>query len=152
MIGTRNMLAAKLAVLAVMLAVAWTVIASLVFLTGTRLIRQFGHPFYQWWLYFWYGRDNAMVVRWLEISAGTASAIIVIFAAALVIRGRKSGRRSGRTCLAASQIRSEAEPIISAMRTGYRSGRRSSCSPDRRLSMAAWSLARRIGSIRIARR
>ena len=91
MIGTRNMLAAKLAVLAVMLAVAWTVIASLVFLTGTRLIRQFGHPFYQWWLYFWYGRDNAMVVRWLEISAGTASAIIVIFAAALVIRGRKIG-------------------------------------------------------------
>ena len=28
---------------------AWTLIASVVFLFGTRLIGSFAHPFYQWW-------------------------------------------------------------------------------------------------------
>ena len=32
--------------------VAWTLIASVVFLFGTRLIGSFAHPFYQWWSYF----------------------------------------------------------------------------------------------------
>ena len=91
MIGARNMLAAKLAMLMVMLAVAWTVIASLVFLAGTRLLRQFGHPFYQWWLYFLYARDNAAVTRWLEISGGVASAVVAVLAVALMLRGGKIG-------------------------------------------------------------
>ena len=31
--------------------IAWTVVASLVFLMGTGLLHDFPHPFYQWWLY-----------------------------------------------------------------------------------------------------
>ena len=89
--GSRSAIAAKIAVSLLLLTTAWTVVASLVFLYGTRLIGHWSHPFYQWWVYLWYGCDNATVARWLEISAGTASAIIVIFVIALVIRGRKIG-------------------------------------------------------------
>ena len=89
--GARNQLTAKLAVLAVMLAVAWTVIASLVFLTGTRLIRQFPHPFYQWWIYFWYAPANAAVAMWLKIGAGVATSVVIAAVAAIAIRGARIG-------------------------------------------------------------
>ena len=36
----------------IMAGVAWTVVASMVFLFGTGLLHYFPHPFYQWWLYF----------------------------------------------------------------------------------------------------
>ena len=40
------------------LGAAWTLIASLVFLFGTRLIGSFAHPFYQWWSYFLFAPPN----------------------------------------------------------------------------------------------
>jgi type IV secretion system protein VirD4 len=47
-------LVAKTGVGLVLIGVAWTLIASLVFLSGTRLIGSFAHPFYQWWTYLLY--------------------------------------------------------------------------------------------------
>ena len=46
---SRGPLVAKIIVGLVLLTAAWTLIASLVFLFGTRLIGSFAHPFYQWW-------------------------------------------------------------------------------------------------------
>ncbi len=63
--------------------VAWTLIASLVFLFGTRLIGSFAHPFYQWWSYFLFAPPNPVVALWLRIGAGVATAIVLAFAAAL---------------------------------------------------------------------
>ena len=70
---------------------AWTLIASLVFLFGTRLIGSFAHPFYQWWTYCLYAPPNPVVTLWLRIGAGAASAVVLLFAAALVFRGRIVG-------------------------------------------------------------
>lgn len=69
----------------------WTVIASLVFLLGTGLFGSFERPFYQWWPYFFYGRDNPVVVQWLKIGAGVASAFLVVFLVALIFRRGKIG-------------------------------------------------------------
>jgi type IV secretion system protein VirD4 len=89
--GSKSLIAAKLVVMLLLLSAAWTVIASLVFLAGTRLLGRFHQPFYQWWLYLWYGRDNAAVALWLKIGAGVASAVLVVFVAALAVRGWKIG-------------------------------------------------------------
>jgi type IV secretion system protein VirD4 len=84
-------LGARIIVGLVLVAAAWTLIASLVFLVGTRLIGAFAHPFYQWWIYFLYAPPNPMVTLWLRIGAGVATAAILVFAAALVFRGRTIG-------------------------------------------------------------
>jgi hypothetical protein len=70
---------------------AWTLIASMVFLFGTRLIGSFAHPFYQWWTYLLYAPPNPMVTLWLKIGAGVASTAVLVFAAALVFRRRIVG-------------------------------------------------------------
>jgi type IV secretion system protein VirD4 len=57
--------------------VLWSMLASILFLLGTGLIR--GHqgiPFAEWWLYWWfYGFDRPIVGVWLKISAGMASGL-----------------------------------------------------------------------------
>src|ERR1035437_9197210 len=75
----------------VLIGAAWTLIASLVFLFGTRLIGAFAHPFYQWWIYFLYAPPNPAVTLWLRIGGGVASAVVLVFAAVLVFRGRTVG-------------------------------------------------------------
>ena len=70
---------------------AWTLIASVVFLFGTRLIGSFAHPFYQWWSYFLFAPPNPVVTLWLRIGAGMASAIVLVFAAALAFGRRTVG-------------------------------------------------------------
>ena len=84
-------LVAKISIGLVLIGAAWTLIASLVFLFGTRLIGSFAHPFYQWWTYLLYAPPNPVVTLWLRIGAGVASAAVLVFAAALVLRGRSVG-------------------------------------------------------------
>ena len=66
-------LGAKVIIGLVLIGAAWTLIASLVFLFGTRLIGAFAHPFYQWWSYFLYAPPNPVVTLWLRIGAGVAA-------------------------------------------------------------------------------
>ena len=83
---SRGPLVAKIIVGLVLLTAAWTLIASLVFLFGTRLIGSFAHPFYQWWTYLLYAPPNAVVALWLKIGAGVASVAVLVFLAALLFR------------------------------------------------------------------
>ncbi len=69
----------------------WTLVASLVFLVGTRLIGSFAHPFYQWWTYLLYAPPNPVVTFWLRIGAGVASAVVLLFIGALIVRRRTVG-------------------------------------------------------------
>ena len=89
--NSRGPLAAKIILGLVFLGAAWTLIASVVFLAGTHLYGSFAHPFYQWWTYFLSAPPNPVVSRWLKIGAGVASAVLVVFAAALVFRRRTIG-------------------------------------------------------------
>ena len=89
--NSRGPLVAKIIVGLVFLGAAWTLIASVVFLAGTHLYGSFAHPFYQWWTYFLSAPPNPVVSRWLKIGAGVASAVLVVFAAALVFRRRTIG-------------------------------------------------------------
>jgi type IV secretion system protein VirD4 len=75
----------------VLLGAAWTVIASLVFLFGTRLIGSFAHPFYQWWAYLLFAPPNRVVTLWLKVGAAVASAAILMFATALALHRRTVG-------------------------------------------------------------
>jgi type IV secretion system protein VirD4 len=81
-------LAARIIAGLALMGVAWTLIASLVFLLGTRLIGAFAHPFYQWWSYLLYAPPNPAVTLWLRIGAGVASAAVLLFPATIMIRGR----------------------------------------------------------------
>lgn len=65
-------------------AIAWTVVASLVFLLGTGLLPYFPHPFYQWWLYALADADNRRVVLWLKLGAGAGVLPPLLLAAALI--------------------------------------------------------------------
>lgn len=69
-----------------MVFVSWTVVASFVFLKGTGLSGSFEHPFYQWWLYFLYGRDNPIVVQWLKIGAGAGGVVVALVMLAVIFR------------------------------------------------------------------
>ncbi|OOL19953.1 conjugal transfer protein TraG [Bombella intestini] len=68
----------------------WTVVASLVFLAGTGLFSSFDYPFYQWWLYLYYGRDNPVVVHWLKIGAGAGGTAILVMAVVIAAAARRS--------------------------------------------------------------
>lgn len=83
---SRAPLIAKIVVGSVFVFAAWTIIATLVFLTGTRLLRAFEHPFYQWWIYFLYAPPNPIVSRWLMIGAGLASVTMAVSVVALMFR------------------------------------------------------------------
>jgi type IV secretion system protein VirD4 len=84
-------LLAKFIVGLVFFGAAWTLIASLVFLVGTRLIGAFAHPFYQWWTYFLYAPPNPVVTLWLRIAGLVASTTVMIFAIALLFGRRGVG-------------------------------------------------------------
>ena len=84
-------LVTKIIVGLILIGAAWTLIASLVFLFGTRLTGAFAHPLYQWWTYLLYAPPNPVVTLWLKIGAGVASAVVLVFVAALIFRGRTVG-------------------------------------------------------------
>ncbi len=87
----RGLLAAKILIGLAVMAGAWTVIASLVFLLGTSLYSRFANPYYQWWEYLFYARSDPTVALWLKIGAGAASAVLVVFVAALLFRQPRRG-------------------------------------------------------------
>ncbi|UZO95021.1 Protein virD4 (plasmid) [Roseomonas mucosa] len=69
-------------------AVIWCVIASTVFLAGTRLLQPDTVPFGQWWQYYSaYGFKHPLVGNWLKIGAGVATALPVLIVLARVLRG-----------------------------------------------------------------
>src|ERR1700710_2404927 len=73
---------------AILAATAWTAVASLVFLWGTKLIHAFPHPFWQWWLYALEVKGNAKVALWLKIGAAAGAMPPLALAIGLIVRGR----------------------------------------------------------------
>ncbi|MDE2239704.1 MAG: type IV secretory system conjugative DNA transfer family protein, partial [Rhodospirillales bacterium] len=69
--------------------IAWTVVASFVFLFGTGLLHEFPHPFWQWWLYALNFDGNLRVALWLKIGAGAGAVPPVMMIAALIYRGQQ---------------------------------------------------------------
>ncbi|MHB1302594.1 MAG: type IV secretory system conjugative DNA transfer family protein [Acidiphilium sp.] len=68
--------------------IAWTVVASFVFLFGTGLLHEFPQPFWQWWLYALNFDGNPRVALWLKIGAGVGAGAPVLMIAALIYRGQ----------------------------------------------------------------
>ncbi len=73
----------------IMASIAWTVVASLVFLLGTGLLPDFPHPFYQWWLYALNFNGNPRVALWLKIGGGAGAIFPITMIAAIIYRGQK---------------------------------------------------------------
>jgi type IV secretion system protein VirD4 len=69
--------------------IAWTVVASFVFLLGTGLLHDFPHPFWQWWLYAVNYDGNPRVALWLKLSAAVAILPPLLMIAAMIVRGRQ---------------------------------------------------------------
>ena len=69
--------------------IAWTVVASFVFLFGTGLLQDFPHPFWQWWLYAMNFDGNLRVALWLKLSAAVGAALPLLMIAAVIFRGRQ---------------------------------------------------------------
>ena len=78
----------KLGFAAILAAIAWTAVASLVFLWGTKLIHSFPHPFWQWWLYALEVDGNPRVTRWLKIGAAAGALPPLALTVGLIVRGR----------------------------------------------------------------
>jgi type IV secretion system protein VirD4 len=73
----------------IMAIIAWTVVASLIFLFGTGLLHDFPHPFYQWWLYALDFDGNRRVALWLKIGAAAGAVLPLTMIAALIYRGQQ---------------------------------------------------------------
>jgi type IV secretion system protein VirD4 len=69
--------------------IAWTVVASFVFLFGTGLLHDFPHPFWQWWLYALNFDGNPRVALWLKLGAAVGAAFPVLMIAAVILRGQR---------------------------------------------------------------
>jgi len=72
---------------AVCIAGLWTILASVIFLSGTRLIWHFDYPLYQWWLYFLYRSADPQTRYWLSISAALALALTLGGVGAILLAG-----------------------------------------------------------------
>ena len=85
-----------------LLVLIWSVLASLVFLAGTRLLTPDMLPLLQFWQYLlYYGLDHPLVGPWLRIAAAVASAAPVLVLMGRLARQGWPGRRGpplhGRT-------------------------------------------------------
>lgn len=69
--------------------IAWTVVASFVFLLGTGLLHEFPQPFWQWWLYALNFDGNSRVALWLKIGAAAGILPPVGMVAGLIYRGQR---------------------------------------------------------------
>ncbi|KND61527.1 Type IV secretion system protein VirD4 [Candidatus Burkholderia verschuerenii] len=68
-------------------ALLWSVLASLIFLAGTRLLTANTVPLFQWWQYLSaYGLHQPVVGLWLKISGGIATGLPVLLFVARVAR------------------------------------------------------------------
>lgn len=67
------------------LGLAWTAIASWVFLLGTHLWRYFPRPWWQWWLYALHAPPHPLIQRWLQTSAAVASLVTLLLLLRLVM-------------------------------------------------------------------
>lgn len=90
MTDATGQLVIKLGFSLVLAFVAWTMVASLVFLFGTGLLHDFPHPFYQWWLYALQDTGNARVALWLKIGAAAGALPPLLMVSALIYRGRQA--------------------------------------------------------------
>jgi type IV secretion system protein VirD4 len=70
--------------------IAWTVMASFIFLLGTGLLHDFPHPFWQWWLYAGNFDGNPRVALWLKVSAAIGALPPLAMIAAIIVRGRQA--------------------------------------------------------------
>lgn len=73
----------------ILMSMAWTVVASMVFLLGTGLLHDFSHPFWQWWLYAFNFDGNRRVALWLKIGAGAGAIFPIVMIAAVIYRARQ---------------------------------------------------------------
>jgi len=73
----------------ILMAMAWTIVASMVFLFGTGLLHDFTHPFWQWWLYALNFDGNPRVALWLKIGAGAGGVFPLTMIAAMIYRGQQ---------------------------------------------------------------
>lgn len=90
-------LCTRLVTVAILCFALWTTLASIIFLTGTRLTSHFDIPLYQWWLYLIHQSGNAQARHWLIVSGSLASAITVAAVAAMALVGRDTPlRRASR--------------------------------------------------------
>lgn len=81
----------------ILMTIAWTVVASMVFLFGTGLLHDFSHPFWQWWLYALNFDGNPRTALWLKIGAGAGAVFPLVMIAAVIYRaGRVVGPRLRR--------------------------------------------------------
>lgn len=95
--NTASVLAARALVIATLLSALWTILASSIFLAGTRLTAHFDFPLYQWWLYLLYQWDNGQTRYWLLVSGSCASAItIAVLATFFLMGGELSSWLGGR--------------------------------------------------------
>ena len=84
----------------VLAVVAWTVVASVVFLFGAGLLHDFPHPFYQWWLYALNFDGNPRTALWLKIGAGAGAIFPVTMIVAVIYRRQQvAGPRLRRPLL-----------------------------------------------------
>ena len=77
---------AKTLVAAFLCLIAWTIVASLVFLAGTRLLHAFPHPFWQWWLYFLEVHGDPIVDKWLKLGAAAGLVMPILIVVAVIVR------------------------------------------------------------------
>ena len=83
---------AKTLVAAFLCFIAWTIVASLVFLTGTRLLHAFPHPFWQWWLYFLEVHGDPIVDKWLKLGAAAGLVMPILIVVAVIVRRQSVSR------------------------------------------------------------
>jgi type IV secretion system protein VirD4 len=98
---------AKIAFGALLCMVAWTIVASLVFLAGTKLLHAFPHPFWQWWLYFLQVHGNPVVDKWLKLGAAAGLVFPVLIFVAVLVR-RQSVTRPRRSLFGGATAPAEA--------------------------------------------
>jgi type IV secretion system protein VirD4 len=73
----------------VLAGIAWTIVASIVFLTGAGLLHDFSHPFWQWWLYALNFDGNSRVALWLKIGAGAGAVFPIVMVIAVIYRAQQ---------------------------------------------------------------
>lgn len=82
---------------AIVIAVLWSMLASLVFLAGTGMLSKHqGIPLIDWWLYWWfYGFNHQPIIGlWLKIAAGVATVLpLLLVVVGLLRRGLPGSSR-----------------------------------------------------------
>jgi type IV secretion system protein VirD4 len=70
---------------------SFTIVASLIFLAGTGLLRTASYPYWKWWEYLITYPDQPVVRFWLLVSGVPAAVTAILFLVAFFYRQRNSG-------------------------------------------------------------